>query len=98
MPTRDVFQSFLDDWKKLTPEQQRRLLSQLKEFKEDLDRGGPIRGSLRVHPMRGYPGIWEMTWDGNDGRATFHFGPEQKPGKRHIVWRRIGGHEIYDNP
>jgi len=37
------------------------------------------------------------SWSG-DGRATFHYGPEQRPGEPHIVWRRIGGHDILKNP
>jgi hypothetical protein len=38
-----------------------------------------------------------MTWADN-GRATFEYGPEVRPGHAHIIWRRIGGHEILDNP
>jgi hypothetical protein len=41
--------------------------------------------------------FYEMSWPG-DGRATFHYGPEQRPGEPHIVWRRIGGHDILKNP
>lgn len=33
-----------------------------------------------------------------DGRATFMYGPEQIPGEPHIIWRRIGGHDIFDHP
>lgn len=48
--------------------------------------------------MQGHPGIWEITWEGNDGRATFRYGPEVRAGKKHIIWRRIGGHEIFEQP
>jgi len=64
---------------------------------EDLDRG-EVRASLRVKPMTNHPGIWEMTWEGNDGRATFRYGLETIPGKRHVIWRRVGGHEIFLAP
>jgi hypothetical protein len=29
---------------------------------------------------------------------THSFGPEKIPGKRHVIWRRIGGHEIFQEP
>jgi hypothetical protein len=51
-----------------------------------------------VKPVRGQAGIWEMTWEGNDGRATFMYGPEKLPGKRHVIWLRVGGHEIFQEP
>jgi hypothetical protein len=38
-----------------------------------------------------------MTW-ADDGRATFEYGSEQLLGETHIIWRRIGGHEILKNP
>jgi hypothetical protein len=48
--------------------------------------------------MQDNPNVFEMTWEGQDGRATFDYGPEQRPGEKHIRWRRIGGHEIFDRP
>jgi len=50
---------------------------------------------LRVHPMQGTPGIWEMTWSfsGPDGRATFQWVTVE--GTTRVRWRRIGGHEIF---
>jgi hypothetical protein len=38
-----------------------------------------------------------MSWAG-DGRATFEHGTEHRPGEPHIVWRRIGGDGIFDDP
>lgn len=32
-----------------------------------------------------------MTWAA-DGRATFEYGQEIRPGEPHIIWRRIGTH------
>jgi hypothetical protein len=52
---------------------------------------------LRVKGVRSARGVFEMTW-APDGRATFAFGPERIPGETHIIWRRIGGHEIFKNP
>jgi hypothetical protein len=44
--------------------------------------------------MQGHTSVFEMTW-APDGRATFAYGPEQIPGEKQ---RRIGGHEILQNP
>ncbi|MFD0396265.1 hypothetical protein ACFQ3Z_45280 [Streptomyces nogalater] len=32
------------------------------------------------------------------GRATWEYGPEHCPGEQHIVWRRVGGHDILNQP
>jgi hypothetical protein len=97
VPTYARDESFYRDWQGLKREQKERFLAALEKFIKDAD-SGQIRGSLRVKPMEGHDGVWEMTWDGNDGRATFAFGIEQRPGKKHIIWRRIGTHAIFKNP
>lgn len=38
-----------------------------------------------------------MTWAA-DGRATFEYGEPMLPGQPHIIWRRIGTHEVFRNP
>jgi len=62
------------------------------------DPGAPFPGMLRVKPVAGAPGIWEMTWSfsGPDGRATFEW--MQIGGEPGVRWRRIGGHAIFANP
>ena len=67
------------------------------EMLEDLRSRVGFRVSLRVKSVQGHPGVFEMTW-ANDGRATFSYGSEQRPGEAHIIWRRIGGHDILKNP
>jgi hypothetical protein len=47
--------------------------------------------------VQGHPDVYEMTRE-PDSRATFHYGGERIPGEPHIVWRRIGGHEILKEP
>src|SRR2546421_7578193 len=64
----------------------------MKQIVADLRAGTGFRPSLRVKGVQGHPRIFEMTWAGK-GRATFEYGPEQKPGEPHIIWRRIGGHD-----
>lgn len=66
-------------------------------FEPAIENGPPYPGGLRIKGVRGADGVWEMTWDG-DGRATFEFGPQVLPGKPHVVWRRVGGHEIFGDP
>lgn len=52
----------------------------------------------RVNPRAAAPpGVLEMTW-APDGRATFEFGREIRSGEHHVVWRRIGTHEIFSRP
>ena len=47
--------------------------------------------------MQGVDGIFEMSW-ADDGRATWQYGPEVMEGQPRIIWRRIGGHDIFVNP
>jgi hypothetical protein len=61
----------------------------------------PIRWppELRIKRVHGAKGaIWEMTWNFHrpDGRATFEF--ITIDGAPAILWRRIGGHEIFGEP
>jgi hypothetical protein len=52
---------------------------------------------LRVGSVKGAR-IWEMTWSfaGPDGRATFEW--VEIDGEPAIRWRRVGGHEIFEEP
>lgn len=63
------------------------------------DRRLPIwPAHLRVRLMKGFRGIYEMTWSftGPDGRATFAIG--EVDFEPLIMWRRIGSHVIYRDP
>ncbi len=97
MPTRDILASFWKDWHTLTPEQQQAFRNAVQEFIADLREGRPFRPGLRVKGVRGHAGVFEMTW-APDGRATFQYGEEVRPGEPHIVWRRIGTHDIFRRP
>lgn len=52
---------------------------------------------LRVKRVLGSPGIWEMTF-APDGRATFSYGEETRPGEPHVIWRRVGTHDVLRDP
>jgi len=96
MPTWDQILTFRHDLKNLTPEQRKALQRAVAKFVADL-RKGSFRKGLRVKKMAGHDGVWEMTW-ADDGRATFEYGEPVLDGEPHIIWRRIGTHDIFDRP
>ncbi|GAA3237068.1 hypothetical protein GCM10010468_71700 [Actinocorallia longicatena] len=98
MPTFETLARFDRDFAKLTPEQRTRFRKVLTEsFVPDLASDGPFRPGLRVKGVQAAPGVFEMTW-APDGRATFQYGDEVRAGETHIIWRRIGTHDIFDPP
>jgi hypothetical protein len=98
MPTFETLPRFTRDYAKLTPEQRTRFRKVLTEsFIPDLAGDGSFRPGLRVKGVQAAPGVFEMTW-APDGRATFQYGHEVRPGETHIVWRRVGTHDIFDPP
>jgi hypothetical protein len=99
MPTFETLPRFEKDWKDLTPQQWATFRKVVKDaFVPDLmapDR--PFRPGLRVKGVKAHPNVFEMTWE-NDGRATFSYGAERVPGQPHVIWRRIGTHDIFTPP
>lgn len=79
--------------------QQRTAVNAARDQLVEALRGDPPQfpPSLRVHRVQGHDGVWELTWAA-DGRATFSYGPELVPGEPHVIWRRIGGHSILQDP
>lgn len=96
MPTFEWQERFRRDFERLTPAQKTAFLRAIERFVEDLRRGD-IRPGLRVKQLHGREKVHELTW-APDGRATFEYGPERRPGERHIIWRRIGTHDIFNDP
>jgi hypothetical protein len=89
VPTFLRLDAFLEDFRRLTPEQQARFRRVvLDQFVPDLV-AGQFRPGLRVKRVQSIPGVWEMTW-APDGRATWQYGAEQVPGVPHVVWARGG--------
>ena len=97
MPTREITESFSRDWERLTPEQQRAFRLAVGKLIDDLRKGGGLRAGLRVKGVRRAPGVYELT-SASDGRATFSYGRSVVGDEPHIVWRRIGTHEILREP
>jgi NAD(P)-dependent dehydrogenase (short-subunit alcohol dehydrogenase family) len=97
MPTHDEDPRFVRDVDRLASGEYKRFRAAVLRFVEALDRGDAVPSGFGIRVLAGYPGIYEFHWAPN-GRATFEFGSERLPGKRHVYWRRVGGHDIYDNP
>ncbi|GAA2733537.1 hypothetical protein [Streptomyces nogalater] len=101
MPTYETLPRFTTDLDRLTPAQRRRFHHVVRNaFVPDL-RTGRFRPGLRVKRVRQAPGVYELSWSmgaGPAGRATWEYGPEHCPGEQHIVWRRVGGHDILNQP
>jgi hypothetical protein len=98
MPTYEKEGLLLDDFGRPSPQRQAIFLKAVRQFVADLKAKQPFRASLRVKGVQGHSRIFEMTWQMPDGRATFRDGAEKQPGEPHIIWRRIGGHEIFSRP
>ncbi|HET9894962.1 MAG TPA: hypothetical protein VFQ44_08500 [Streptosporangiaceae bacterium] len=88
---------FERDWKQLGPDLRARFQRVVTgQFVPDLTRG-VFRPGLRVKGVQAAAGVFEMTW-APDGRATFSYGTPQQPGEPHIIWRRIGTHDVFREP
>ena len=102
MPTYETDERFRRDWARLDKDQQESFLKARDNLVDDLKemeagKRSRFRRRLRVKGVKGAPGVFEMWW-APDGRATFSWGEEKRPGQRHIIWRRCGDHEIFKNP
>lgn len=101
MPTFETAAHFKRDFKRLSPEDKKRFEDIIQnKFVPDIAMGR-FRPGLRVKPVQGVSvpagqsPIMEMTW-APDGRATWQFGASVREGQTHVIWRRVGGHEIFD--
>jgi hypothetical protein len=97
MPTHEELASFWRDWQGLTPGQQRRFRDAAATFVQDLQAGHGFRPGLRAKGVQGAEGIYELTWAQN-GRATFQYGQPIVETEPHIIWRRIGTHDVLERP
>jgi hypothetical protein len=96
VPTFAWLARFGADFDALSDDQQAAFLAAVALFVTDL-RGGSFRPSLRVKGVKGASGMFEMTWAA-DGRATFEYGGEIVSGQTHIIWRRVGTHDVFRTP
>ncbi len=78
------------------PDQRAVFLAAIAAFVEDLS-SGTFRPGLRIKGVAGAPGVFELTF-APDGRATYEYGPETRPGHARIIWRRVGTHAVFSRP
>lgn len=97
MPTFDKLRRFERDYRNLTTQERNAFLVAVTQFVEDLRERRSFRPGLRVKRVQGTSDVWEMSWASN-GRATFQYGEEVIEGEAHIIWRRVGTHEIFRRP
>jgi hypothetical protein len=95
MPTYGRTRRFERDWKALDEADRVRFRAVFARFDADLARG-TFRPGLRVKRIQGTDDIFEMSW-APDGRATFEYGTPEGAGA-HVVWRRIGRHDVFRRP
>jgi hypothetical protein len=95
VPSHERTRRFERDWKSIGASDRNRFRSAFRRFDADLERG-TFRTGLRVKRVEGTDSIFEMTW-APDGRATFEYGSPQGEGA-HVVWRRIGRHDVFRRP
>ncbi|WP_331763502.1 hypothetical protein [Streptomyces anulatus] len=102
MPTFETLPRFTADLQHLTPAQRRRFRHVvLNAFVPDLRTGRQFRPGLRIKRVQRSTGVYEISWSmgtGPAGRATFGYGTEVRPGTPHVIWRRIGTHDILTGP
>lgn len=99
MPTFERLPRFARDCEALSPAEKAGFKHAVKKFVEDLEVGRGFRKDVRVQGVQGGRGIFELTW-ADDGRATFEYGDSLAgdAGEPHVVWRRVGTHEVFGNP
>ena len=93
MPTFERLRRFDRDYAALTDAPKDAFRAAVQTFVADLKRGHGFRQGLRVKGIRGAPGVFELTWT-DDGRATFSYGESRREGEPHIVWHRVGTHDV----
>lgn len=93
MPTYERLPRFIKDFDALSREQQLLFIAAVEKFVADLKAGKGFRKGLRVKGVQGSPGLYELTWAGN-GRATFSYGKSVRDGETHVIWHRVGTHDI----
>lgn len=98
MPTYEFPAAFYREFRKLPLSMQARFLDAVERLVDALRRNPPdYPPALRVKRVQGHPGVWELSFAA-DGRATFEFGEAEREGEPHVIWRRIGSHDVLDRP
>lgn len=94
MPTYEQTPAFLRDLDRLPPEEQRRFRIAVRKFVADLKAKRPPRTSLGIERFESKKDTFEFHFS-PDGRALFRYGISPHSGEVHVVWLRVGTHDIY---
>ena len=94
MPTFEADEQFIRDWRNLTPAQRQRFKVSVRRFVDDLKAKRTPRPGVGIERFEGREGVFEFHWAPN-GRALFSYGVSPHPGDTHVIWLRIGTHDIY---
>lgn len=98
MPTYEQTPRFMRDLQKLDGAQRKRFREVLVERFIPGLRAGKFPEVLHVKRVQATrEKVWEMRW-APDGRATFQYGEERRAGEAHVIWRRVGTHDIFRRP
>jgi len=95
VPTWERTARFDRDWRALAEDDRKRFRRAAGYFVSDLRRDR-FRAGLRIKRVQGTEDVFEMTWS-PDGRATFQYGRGGRAGA-HVIWRRIGRHDVLRRP
>jgi len=93
LPTYERLPRFVKDFAALSRPQQLLFIGAVEKFVAGLQAGTGFRKGLRVKGVQGSPGLYELTWAEN-GRATFSYGASVREGDPHVIWHRVGTHDI----
>jgi len=96
-PTFEVPAGFARQFARLSREQDRALRQAVRKLVDAFKDGREPPRSLRIKRVQGTKDLREMSYSG-DGRATFRYGAEVRPGETHVEWLRVGGHEVLAQP
>ncbi|MGH2409666.1 MAG: hypothetical protein ACRDGS_04760 [Chloroflexota bacterium] len=97
MTSYDWHNRFLAEYERLSPEDQDAFQAAIRRFVAALRASRAPDPGLGIRQMTNHPGIYEFHFSRRGG-ATFHYGSEDRGKEAHVVYRRVGGHEIYRQP
>jgi hypothetical protein len=94
VPTFESLARFDREFRRMPRELQAAFLAMLPTFIAALRASPPsFPPALRVKRVQGRQDVWEITF-APDGRATFAYGEEVIAGTPHLIWRRVGTHDV----
>jgi hypothetical protein len=98
LPTFERLARFDREFRRMPRELQQAFLAMLPLFIAALRNSPPtFPAGLRIKRVQGTEGVWEISF-APDGRATFAYGAEVRPGEAHVIWRRVGSHQVLTDP